>query len=62
VGTRNGFQIVWLSLNVSVVVCYNRYYFLNIFYYLGVFKGHILESESISVIRCEDTLGPIGRV
>jgi hypothetical protein len=61
VGTCNEFQIVWLSLNVSVVVCYNRYYFLNIFYYLGFFKERILESESISVIRCEDTLGPIGK-
>jgi len=45
-----------------VVACYNRYYFVNIFYYLGVFKEHILESESISVIRCEDKLGPIGKV
>ena len=61
-GTCTGFQIVWLSLNVSVVACYNRYYFVNIFYYLGVFKEHILESESISVIRCEDKLGPIGKV
>jgi len=36
--------------------------FLNIFYYRGVFKDSILECESISVIRCEDTLGPIGKV
>jgi len=60
--TCNEFQIVWLSLNVSVVVCYNRYYFLNIFYYLGIFKDSILESESISVIRCEDMLGHTGKI
>lgn len=61
-GTCNEFQIVWLSVNVSMVVCYNRYFFLNIFYYLGVFKNSILECESVSIIRCEDTLGPIGKV
>jgi len=44
------------------VVCYNRYYFLNIFYYLGIFKDSILESESISVIRCEDMLGHTGKI
>jgi hypothetical protein len=52
-GTCNEFQTVWLSLNISVVVCYNRFFF-NIFSYLGVFKDSILESESISVIRFED--------
>jgi len=61
VGTCNEFQIVWFRLNVPVVVCYNRY-FLNIFNYLVVFKERVLESESISLIRCEDTLGPIGEV
>jgi hypothetical protein len=30
-------------------------FFLNIFFDLGVFKECTLESESISVIRCEDT-------
>jgi hypothetical protein len=67
VGTFNEFQIIWLSLSVSVVVCYNKYYCLNMFCYLRVFKHRILESGSISVIRCEDeevsvTVGPVGEV